>query len=44
MICLHVYHTKKKGLKCLPWLQKIMLLWGEEDKIFDIELAKKMKE
>ncbi|KAF8729721.1 hypothetical protein HU200_017681 [Digitaria exilis] len=24
--------------------QKIMLLWGEEDKIFDIELAKKMKE
>ncbi|XP_062217536.1 uncharacterized protein LOC133917678 [Phragmites australis] len=24
--------------------QKIMLLWGEEDKIFDMELAKKMKE
>ncbi|XP_037447970.1 putative aminoacrylate hydrolase RutD [Triticum dicoccoides] len=24
--------------------QKIMLIWGEEDKLFDIELAKKMKE
>uniref|UniRef100_A0A453PDI2 AB hydrolase-1 domain-containing protein n=1 Tax=Aegilops tauschii subsp. strangulata TaxID=200361 RepID=A0A453PDI2_AEGTS len=28
----------------LAWLQKIMLIWGEEDKLFDIELAKKMKE
>ncbi|KAM0860873.1 hypothetical protein ACQ4PT_046264 [Festuca glaucescens] len=24
--------------------QKIMLIWGEEDKLFDIELARKMKE
>jgi hypothetical protein len=28
----------------LSWLQKIMLIWGEEDKLFDIELARKMKE
>ena len=39
-----VVYQKKSGLKCSPWWQKIMLLWGEEDKIFDIELAKKMKE
>jgi hypothetical protein len=31
-------------MKSSRWLQKIMLIWGEEDKIFNIELAKKMKE
>jgi hypothetical protein len=33
-----------RKLEFLSSLQKIMLIWGEEDKLFDIELARKMKE
>ncbi|CAN6253595.1 unnamed protein product [Urochloa humidicola] len=36
--------TSTMDAKVPAFQQKIMLLWGEEDKIFDIELAKKMKE
>ncbi|CAM0944929.1 unnamed protein product [Alopecurus aequalis] len=28
----------------IPTFQQIMLIWGEEDKLFDIDLARKMKE
>lgn len=34
--------TERNSLRAC--LQKIMLIWGEEDRIFNIELAKKMKE
>nr|ACF84815.1 unknown [Zea mays] len=36
--------TSNTDAKIPVFQQKIMLLWGEEDKIFDIELARKMKE
>ncbi|EAY87227.1 hypothetical protein OsI_08629 [Oryza sativa Indica Group] len=36
--------TSNMDAKIPTFQQKIMLIWGEEDKIFDIELAKKMKE
>ncbi|KXG30912.1 uncharacterized protein LOC110434544 [Sorghum bicolor] len=36
--------TSNMDAKIPVFQQKIMLLWGEEDKIFNIELAKKMKE
>ncbi|CAD6249788.1 unnamed protein product [Miscanthus lutarioriparius] len=36
--------TSNMDAKIPVFQQKIMLLWGEEDKIFSIELAKKMKE
>ncbi|CAL5054791.1 unnamed protein product [Urochloa decumbens] len=36
--------TSTMDAKIPAFQQKIMLLWGEEDRIFDIKLAKKMKE
>ncbi|TVU28179.1 hypothetical protein EJB05_19688, partial [Eragrostis curvula] len=36
--------TSNLDAKIPTFQQKIMLIWGEEDKIFNIELAKKMKE
>ncbi|XP_006647769.1 putative aminoacrylate hydrolase RutD [Oryza brachyantha] len=36
--------TSNMDAKIPTFQQKIMLIWGEEDKIFDIEVAKKMKE
>ncbi|KAG8059692.1 hypothetical protein GUJ93_ZPchr0002g26652 [Zizania palustris] len=36
--------TSNTDGKIPTFQQKIMLIWGEEDKVFDIELAKKMKE
>ncbi|WVZ74006.1 hypothetical protein U9M48_022242 [Paspalum notatum var. saurae] len=36
--------TSNMDAKIPAFQQKIMLLWGEEDKVFDIELARKMKE
>ncbi|KAG0534485.1 hypothetical protein BDA96_04G284000 [Sorghum bicolor] len=36
--------TSNMDAKIPVFQQKIMLLWGEEDKIFNVELAKKMKE
>ncbi|GJN21987.1 hypothetical protein PR202_gb09512 [Eleusine coracana subsp. coracana] len=36
--------TSNLDAKIPTFQQKIMLIWGEEDKIFNMELAKKMKE
>lgn len=36
--------TSNMDARIPAFQQKIMLLWGEEDKIFDVELAKKMRE